>query len=1037
METLHVGPTSPFRSIAAAMLAAVDSDTIQLDSGYSNETATVTHTGMIFAGDATSTGIVLQLGAGIAAVTTLGLAPFEIRGAIDGNGVTGTVTISGTPEVGQTLTASNSLASANGLGPISYHWEADGTDISGALGSSFVVTAAQIGKAIDAVATYTDQLGIFKEFDSPKTSLVTAGRTPPADWPRIYNDHNFSTAAGTNAALAGVRLTDDTADRVLTVAVSDSTGLLHTSATSNVLEQGQGTTSLILVGRVDAINTELATLTYQACAVASTDWLWLSVDTGVTPQVGDHVVVTVTPTPGTVPPIVIPPVPISMAVYAPQTLSLAVGEIKALGGVSLTEIPTDDRVSVNVSDTTGLLQTSATTGVATQGEGTTSLMLTGTAAAIDTALASLTYQAGTVAGTDWLWVSANAPDTPQVASHVVVTVTAAPGTVVTPPVVPLLGVTVPKGLGIAAGDVAPLVGVTLSDSQPDSDVTVTVSDGTGLLYANAISGVTIQGENSTTLNLTGHLAAVNVALSALTYHAGSAAGADWVWVSANAANSAGAIGSLVATVTPAPGTEPPVVIPPVVPLLQVTVPAGFSITAGGVSALTGITVGDSQPDGEVTATVSDGFGLLHTTPTRGVTITGENSNTLNLTGHLAAVNAALSALTYQAGAATGADWVWVSANAANSAGAIGSLVATVTALAIDLGEIDNTLVLDGADYVMIGGDGNNTLTFGNGNDTVTLGNGNNTLTLGNGRDRVTLGNGNNTLTLGTGHDQVTLGSGNNTLTLGGGIVSVSAPAASLGAITMTGNGGSTTLILRGGGTAIMGATISGITAVQLLTPAAGEPANMFTANSQAGLTITSSEGEDTITVGAASQTVTTGPDEVLVRATAANAGAAILPGTGTTSLEVTTGGTITLNPLDTHLTVQLDAPSMLNLSGLGFITAIGSAGADTIVAGGTNQTLTGGGGDDTLVGYAGFGTTFGDTASNLNGSTIKNFGGNDAIDFNDMLPGSAVLGFAAGLLTVSGGGSTSAIALPGDFTAANFHLGADLHGGTMVTYSSA
>ena len=41
----------------------------------------------------------------------------------------GTVTVSGTPVVGQTLTASNSLADADGLGAITYQWYRDGVPI--------------------------------------------------------------------------------------------------------------------------------------------------------------------------------------------------------------------------------------------------------------------------------------------------------------------------------------------------------------------------------------------------------------------------------------------------------------------------------------------------------------------------------------------------------------------------------------------------------------------------------------------------------------------------------------------------------------------------------------------------------------------------------------------------------------------------------------------------------------------------------------------------------------------------------------------
>ena len=71
----------------------------------------------------------------------------------------GSVTIGGTAVQGQTLTAGNNLTDADGLGAISYQWKADGADISGATGSSFLLTAAQVGKAIAVAASYTDGYG--------------------------------------------------------------------------------------------------------------------------------------------------------------------------------------------------------------------------------------------------------------------------------------------------------------------------------------------------------------------------------------------------------------------------------------------------------------------------------------------------------------------------------------------------------------------------------------------------------------------------------------------------------------------------------------------------------------------------------------------------------------------------------------------------------------------------------------------------------------------------------------------------------------
>ena len=62
--------------------AAAAGDTILLETGYSNETATVTHHGMTVSGDATSTGIVLQLGAGIATFFLAGTAPINVLDAL-------------------------------------------------------------------------------------------------------------------------------------------------------------------------------------------------------------------------------------------------------------------------------------------------------------------------------------------------------------------------------------------------------------------------------------------------------------------------------------------------------------------------------------------------------------------------------------------------------------------------------------------------------------------------------------------------------------------------------------------------------------------------------------------------------------------------------------------------------------------------------------------------------------------------------------------------------------------------------------------
>ncbi|RXZ32784.1 hypothetical protein D9O50_15410 [Oxalobacteraceae bacterium CAVE-383] len=85
---------------------------------------------------------------------------------------TGSVVISGTALEGQTLTATNTLGDIDGMGAVSYQWYADGVAIAGATSDSFVLTTAQIGKAINVAAGYTDALGTVESVSSSSTAAV-------------------------------------------------------------------------------------------------------------------------------------------------------------------------------------------------------------------------------------------------------------------------------------------------------------------------------------------------------------------------------------------------------------------------------------------------------------------------------------------------------------------------------------------------------------------------------------------------------------------------------------------------------------------------------------------------------------------------------------------------------------------------------------------------------------------------------------------------------------------------------------------------
>ena len=113
--------------------------------------------------------------------------------------------------------------------------------------------------------------------------------------------------------------------------------------------------------------------------------------------------------------------------------------------------------------------------------------------------------------------------------------------------------------------------------------------------------------------------------------------------------------------------------------------------------------------------------------------------------------------------------------------------------------------------------------------------------------------------LGSGNDTVYLGDAAESIYGGGGNDQIWITAATISA-TFDGGTGTTTLHLTGGGAARMGSNITDIAAVVLEDAPAGQtqPDYVFTANALPGLAIVASAGNDTITLGAAGQSVTAG-----------------------------------------------------------------------------------------------------------------------------------------------------------------------------------
>ena len=91
---------------------------------------------------------------------------------------TGTPTISGNAQVGQTLTADTSgISDADGLTnpTYGYQWLADDAEIDGATSSTYIVQASDNGKVIKVRVSFTDNRGVEESLTSEGTATVVMG----------------------------------------------------------------------------------------------------------------------------------------------------------------------------------------------------------------------------------------------------------------------------------------------------------------------------------------------------------------------------------------------------------------------------------------------------------------------------------------------------------------------------------------------------------------------------------------------------------------------------------------------------------------------------------------------------------------------------------------------------------------------------------------------------------------------------------------------------------------------------------------------
>ncbi|MCP3429357.1 VCBS domain-containing protein [Opacimonas viscosa] len=152
--------------------------------------------------------------------------------------IPGVVTLEGTTVEGETLTAT--VADDNGLpADVAITWAADGVTIPDATGSTYVLAAADVGKVVTAIATYTDGEGFAETAMSAATAVIAPlGTNTPAEFAALTT----TVANNASTAVTGTATVTDVDDGEATfVAQTDTT---TTYGTFSITEAGAWTYTL-------------------------------------------------------------------------------------------------------------------------------------------------------------------------------------------------------------------------------------------------------------------------------------------------------------------------------------------------------------------------------------------------------------------------------------------------------------------------------------------------------------------------------------------------------------------------------------------------------------------------------------------------------------------------------------------------------------------------------------------------------------------------------------------------------------------------
>jgi hypothetical protein len=177
---------------------------------------------------------------------------------------TGTVTITGTPTQGQTLTASHSLADADGLGAITYTWKAGGAMVS--TGATYTLTQADVGKTMTVTANYTDGGNSAEAVTSAATTMVANINDAPTGSVGITG-----TAAVGQTLTASITLTDPDGLGAITYTWKAGATTLGTGNSYTLTQAEVGKTITVTASYTDGGNAAESVTSAATVAVANVD----------------------------------------------------------------------------------------------------------------------------------------------------------------------------------------------------------------------------------------------------------------------------------------------------------------------------------------------------------------------------------------------------------------------------------------------------------------------------------------------------------------------------------------------------------------------------------------------------------------------------------------------------------------------------------------------------------------------------------------------------------------------------------------------